>query len=67
VLVAEATVRYGQDADPAGGTALDAATDGRTVTVVCSRTVEIPFGAAVGAPHGLDRTVTARARPVRRR
>ncbi|HEX6754419.1 MAG TPA: hypothetical protein VF109_00585 [Mycobacteriales bacterium] len=60
-------------ADPAdrtgAGTAdpslvLEAGTDGRTVTVICSRRVEIPFGAVLGAPHGLDRTVVARARPL---
>lgn len=48
------------------GLFLDAATDGRTVTVTCSRRAEIPFGAVLGAPHGLDRTVVARARPISR-
>ena len=47
-------------------TTMNAATDGRTVTVVCGRRVDIPFGAVLGAPDGLDRTVTARARPVLR-
>ncbi|HVD28233.1 MAG TPA: hypothetical protein VNC79_06995, partial [Mycobacteriales bacterium] len=39
-----------------------ATTDGRTVTVVCRRTVRIPFGAVLGHPDGLERTGVARAR-----
>ena len=52
---------------PAGvRTTVTATTDGRTVELACTRTVRIPFGAVVGAPDGLVRTVVARARPVPR-
>jgi Putative Flp pilus-assembly TadE/G-like len=41
---------------------MTASTDGRVVTVVCRRTVRIPFGWLLGYPDGLDRTATAHAR-----
>lgn len=44
------------------GLRLEPGTDGATVTVVCRRTVRIPFGAVLGAASGLDRTAVARAR-----
>ncbi len=44
------------------GLRLEPGTDGATVTVVCRRTVRIPFGAVLGAAGGLDRTAVARAR-----
>ena len=44
------------------GLTVTATTDGRTVTVICTRTVRIPFGAVLGHPGGLARTATARAR-----
>ncbi|HZB51635.1 MAG TPA: hypothetical protein VE547_21280, partial [Mycobacteriales bacterium] len=44
------------------GLRLAAGTDGVTVTVVCRRTVRIPFGPVLGAAGGLDRTAVARAR-----
>lgn len=44
------------------GLRLEPGTDGATVTVVCRRTVRIPFGAVLGAAEGLDRTAVARAR-----
>lgn len=37
-------------------------TDGETVTVVCRRTVAIPFGAVFGFADGLEREATAHAR-----
>jgi hypothetical protein len=45
---------------PGEGTETTASTDGRSVEVVCTRTVRVPFGVA---PDGLVRTVVARARP----
>jgi len=47
--------------DPYGLT-LSAATDGTTVTVTCSRTVPLPFGAVFGHGDGLRRVATASAR-----
>jgi hypothetical protein len=41
---------------------MTAGTDGRAVTVVCRRTVRIPFGSLLGYANGLDRTATAHAR-----
>ena len=49
-----------------GGATVTGSTDGGTITVACTRRVRIPFGAVLGAPDGLVRTVVARARPVTR-
>jgi hypothetical protein len=49
-------------AGPGPAMSATATTDGATVTVVCRRTVRIPFGAVLGHPDGLDRTAVARAR-----
>ena len=59
--VAVATERYRARAGKPG-LDLRAGTDGRTVTVVCRRTVRIPFGAVLGRAGGLERTAVARAR-----
>ena len=37
-----------------------------TVTVVCRRTVRVPFGAIIARPHGIRETATARAPTVLR-
>jgi hypothetical protein len=49
-------------ADGSSPTWMTAATDGRVVTVVCRRSVRIPFGRLLGYPDGLDRTASAHAR-----
>jgi hypothetical protein len=59
--VTVATERYRARAGKPG-LALRAGTDGHTVTVVCRRTVRIPFGAVLGRAGGLERTAVARAR-----
>jgi hypothetical protein len=57
---------YATTAHDGDRTTTTATTDGSTVAVTCARRTRIPFGAVLGAPDGLDRTVVARARPVAR-
>jgi hypothetical protein len=45
----------------APGTAATVRTGRTTVTVVCRRTVRVPFGVVVARPHGIRETATARA------
>jgi hypothetical protein len=45
----------------APGTTATIRTDRTTVTVVCARTVRVPFGAVIARPHGIRETATARA------
>jgi hypothetical protein len=48
----------------APGTGATVHTDRTTVTVVCRRTVRVPFGAVIARPQGIRETATARARTV---
>ena len=64
VAVARAVTAYLRAAAP--GTTATSRTDGTTVTVVCTRTARVPFGAVIARPHGIRETATARARTVLR-
>ena len=61
---ARAATAYLEAAAP--GTAAAVRTDRTTVTVVCRRTVRVPFGAVIARPHGIRETATARAGTVLR-
>lgn len=62
--MARAVTAYLRAAAP--GTTVTSGTDGTTVTVVCTRTARVPFGAVIARPHGIRETATARARTVLR-
>jgi hypothetical protein len=61
-LVERALADYQSQASAAGSPVLlTAETDGQLVTVVCRRTVRIPFGALLGYRNGLERVAVAHA------
>jgi hypothetical protein len=64
VAAARAVAAYLEVAAP--GTTAAVKTDRTTVTVVCRRTVRVPFGAVIARPHGIRETATARAGTVLR-
>lgn len=64
VAAARAVTAYLAAAAP--GTIARVRTDGTTVTVACTRTARVPFGAVIARPHGIRETATARAGTVLR-
>ena len=64
VAAGRAVTAYLEAAAP--GTIATVRTDRTTVSVVCRRTVRVPFGAVIARPHGIPETATARAGTVLR-